>query len=57
MKFRVLPVDSPILGLNECGEDMMLVIGFVGSVEYDRADSEELASLLEQAAALVRKQA
>lgn len=57
MKFRSLDGDAPVLGITECGSSMSLTVAFVGSVEYDRSDSEALADLLDRAAEMVRRHA
>lgn len=56
MRFRSVTGDAPILAITECGNEMMLTIAFVGSVEYMRGQSDELADMLESAAKMVRKQ-
>lgn len=55
LRFRKTAGDVPVIGITESGSEMFLTIAFVGSVEYDRADSEALAALLDQAAATVRR--
>lgn len=46
--------DIPVLALSEAGQDM-LVWSLVGAIEYKRADSEALASHLDQLAKMVRE--
>jgi hypothetical protein len=55
--YRPLPDHSPVLGLTESGSSCMITIGQVGYVVYDRKDAEDLAKLLDSAAAMVREHA
>lgn len=57
MRFREADGGTPVLSLVESGETMLLGVGFVGFVEYDRGQSEALAAHLEAAARMVRDHA
>lgn len=49
---------DPIIGLNECGDDMELILVQIGTIRYSRTlGSESLARQLERAAELVRRKA
>jgi hypothetical protein len=54
MQFK-LGMDS--FSVKESGDDMELTIEVIGSIEYKRRDSKQVALLLEHAASLVRERA
>lgn len=56
-KFKRMPKHVPEFWTMQDGDEMLLGIAFIGTVEYDRRDSKHLARMLDRAASFVRQQA